>query len=53
MVADNIKTELRQCGGIDPLIDCLESDSQEIRRYALRTLCNLSFDGKSPSAVRG
>lgn len=42
---DRNKSKIREAGGLDPLIDLLESDSSEIRRIALRTLCNLSFDG--------
>lgn len=42
---DSNKSRIREADGLDPLIDLLESDSAEIRRIALRTLCNLSFDG--------
>jgi hypothetical protein len=42
---DSNKSRIRESGALDPLIDALESESTEIRRNALRTLCNLSFDG--------
>ena len=42
---DSNKPRIRELGGLDPLIDLLESDSAEIRKNSLRTLCNLSFDG--------
>jgi hypothetical protein len=52
LVADHNNTDSRESGGIDRLIDCLESDCREVRRYALCTPRNLSSDGESLSAVR-
>lgn len=42
---DEQKARIRECGGINPLISLLEDSNVEIHRHALRTLCNLSFDG--------
>ena len=39
-----MKVNIRELGGLGTVLKSLEVDSQEVRRYALRTLCNLSFD---------
>jgi vacuolar protein 8 len=51
-VIDENKSKFRDLGGLDPLIDCLESENLESRRYALRTLCNLSFDEHNSVEIR-
>ena len=51
-VLDANKVRIRELGGLDPLVDCLESENMETRRLALRTLCNMSFDDRNNEEIR-
>lgn len=47
-----MKVNIRELGGLATVLQALAMDSQEVRRYALRTLCNLSFDDGNNAEIR-